>query len=168
MTTTTLAISYFFHLVATVAWIGGLVILAVLVYPALNRTLADNPALLRLLSLLRARFMPLTHLSLAVLIVTGLTQMAGDPNYAGVLQFDNQWSQVMLLKHIAIVGMVVCGVLLQFGVIPALERVSLLVERAKGDPADWAKLRRQEVWLTWVNLALGVLVLGFSAWATAI
>lgn len=168
MSQSTLVISLFFHLAATVVWIGGLTILTVLVWPESRRVLADNPGVYSLLTRLRKRFLPLSNLSLAVLVVTGLFQMTADPNYEGVLQFTNDWSRAILLKHIAIGGMVICGVALQFWVVPALERATLLLERSKGDPAEWARLHRLEVRLTWVNLVLGVLVLGFTAWATAI
>ncbi len=168
MSQSTLVISLFFHLVATVIWIGGLVVLTLLVWPETRRILAENPGVYSLLTRLRKRFLPLTNLSLAVLIVTGLFQMTADPNYEGVLQFANEWSRAMLLKHIAVGGMVVCGAGLQFWVAPALERTSLLAERSKGDPAEWARLHRLEVRLTWLNVFLGVLVLAFTAWATAI
>jgi uncharacterized membrane protein len=163
-----LAISLFFHLIATVVWVGGLVILTVLVWPETRRILADSPALYRFLTRLRQRFFPLSNLSLAVLIVTGLFQMTADPNYEGMLSFSNDWSRAILLKHIAIIGMVIAGLALQFWVAPALERASLLLEREQGDPAAWARLRRYEVRLTWINVGLGLLVLAFTAWATAI
>lgn len=163
-----LALSLFFHILATVVWIGGLLILTVLVWPEMRRVLAENPPLYALLHRLRKRFMPISNLALVVLIVTGLFQMTASPYYDGVLQFDNEWSQVMLLKHIAIVGMALVGLALQYAVIPALERASILAERGKGDPAEYARLRRREVVLTWLNVGLGVLVLGFSAWLTSI
>jgi len=163
-----LAISYFFHLIATVVWIGGLVILVILVWPEARRILENTPELHALLTRLRRRFALLSNLSLVVLVVTGLIQMAADPNYNGVLQFTNEWSRVILLKHIAIAGMFICGLALQYWVTPALERASLLAERGKGDATEWARLRRNEVRLTWLNLILGVLVLAFTAWATAL
>ncbi len=163
-----LAISYFFHLIATVVWLGGLFILSLLVFPETKRVLQESPALYMLLGRFRKRFFPLINFSLAVLVLTGFINMSGDPNYDGVLQFDNEWSRVMLLKHIAILGMVVCGLLLQYGVAPALERATLLIERGKGNPQEAEKLRRREVRLTWANVVLGVLVLAFTAWATAI
>lgn len=168
MSQSTLAISLFFHLVATVVWIGGLVILTVLVWPETRRILAENPGVYSLLTRLRKRFLPLSNLSLVVLVVTGLFQMTADPNYEGVLEFTNEWSRAILLKHIAVGGMVICGVALQFWVAPALERASLLAERRKSDPQEWERLHRLEVRLTWVNTTLGVLVLAFTAWATAI
>lgn len=168
MSPSILAISYFFHLLATIAWVGGLVILALLVVPEARRIFGEQPALETFLMRLRKRFLPISHFSLILLIATGLVQMAGDPNYDGMLQFTNDWSRAILLKHIAIIGMLVCGLALQFSVIPSLERARLLLDRGKGDPNEWAKLRRSEARLTWINVALGVLVLGFTAWATAI
>jgi putative copper export protein len=85
-----------------------------------------------------------------------------------VLQFTNEWSRVILFKHVAVAGMFVCGLALQYGVAPALERSTLLVEHHKGDPAELGRLQRREARLTWINVALGVLVLGFTAWATAL
>jgi uncharacterized membrane protein len=177
MDTAILAISYFFHLIATVVWIGGLAALVLLVLPAARRIKGDDPAraaaLESLLSAIRARFFPITQFALVVLVVTGLIQMAGDEHYDGVLQFENDWSRAILLKHVAVAGMFACGLALQYGVIPALERARLLQTRgnAAAQPlaaADIARLRRREARLTWLNVVLGVLTLAFTAWATAI
>lgn len=168
MSPSILAISYFFHLIATIVWIGGLVILTIMVLPEARRVLGTNPEFYSLLARLRKRFTPLSNLSLVVLVVTGLIQMAGDSNYDGVLQFTNEWSRVILYKHIAVLGMFVCGLALQYWVVPSLERATLLAERHKGDAAELDRLRAREARLTWVNLILGVLVLGFTAWATAL
>lgn len=168
MSQSLLAISYFLHLIATIVWIGGLVSLAAFVWPETQRALANNPGLYGLLTRLRKRFMPLADFSLVVLVFTGLAQMTADPNYDGVLKIDNEWSIVMLLKHLAIGGMLVTGLILRFIVAPGLERAGLLLVRGKGDSAEWERARRREVRLTWLNVLLAIAVLGFTAWATAI
>ena len=168
MSPSLLAISYFFHLIATVIWLGGLALFVILVWPEARRVLSENPALYAFLNRLRKRFYPLSNFSLIVLIITGLIQMSGDPNYDGMLNFSNDWSRLILLKHIAIIGMVACGLIVQMGITPALERLSLLIERGKGDPAEYERLRRREVRLTWANIACAILVLGFTAWATSL
>ena len=160
-----LALSLFVHLLATVVWIGGLMTTLLLVWPAARRTLDQNPAIYRFLSRIRMRFFPLSTLSLMALIVTGLFQMSASPYYEGFMTFNNVWSRVMLAKHLTIVAMVICGLTLQWGVIPTLERLSLLLERDKGDAAAWARLRQREIMLTWVSAILAVGVLAFSAWA---
>lgn len=173
MSASILAISYFFHLLATILWVGGLTILAVLVIPAARRVMGANPSMEAFLGEIRRRFFPLTNFALVVLIVTGLIQMAGDEHYDGMLQFTNDWSRAILIKHIAVGGMFLCGLALQYTVIPALDRARLLLER--GNPAaqtlaaaDIERLRRRESRLTWLNVILGVLTLAFTAWATAL
>jgi len=168
LSTPILALSYFFHLLATIVWLGGLVILTLLVWPEARRTLSEAPALYTLLTRMRKRFLPLTNFCLVVLIFTGLIQLTDDPHYDGVLQFTNEWSRVILLKHVAIGGMILCSLALQYYVTPALERATLLVERGKSDGADWTRLRQREIRLTQLSLLLGILVLAFTAWATAI
>ncbi|MFW5772533.1 MAG: CopD family protein, partial [Phototrophicaceae bacterium] len=95
-------------------------------------------------------------------------QMSLNPNYDGLMQFNNPWSRVILLKHIALLGMIASGAVLQLWVFPALERASLLIERGQGTADEYERLRRQEVRLTWLNAGLGVAVLAFSAWAGAL
>lgn len=165
-------ISLFFHLLATVVWIGGLVLMTVLVWPEARRILAQgtHPALVTYLDRLRNRFNPLATLSLIVLIVTGLYQMARNPNYEGVLQFNNTWSRAILVKHIAVLGMIITGAVMQWSIIPAIERVTLYLSQGKMAPKlpDVEKLRRRERQLVATNCGLGVLVLVFTAIATSV
>ncbi len=163
-----LTFSYLLDLIATVVWLGGLATLTLLVWPAARRATGDDPAIRRLFSDLRRRFIPITNFSLVVLIVTGMIQMSLDEHYDGLMQITSDWSRAILLKHIAIGGMIVCGAILQLGVNPALERAGLLADAGKGDPTSYMKLRQREITLTWINGGLGLLVLVFTAWATAI
>jgi uncharacterized membrane protein len=96
-------------LIATVVWIGGLVTMALVVWPGLRRALGDDEALARTVEAIDRRFRPLANLSLIVLILTGLVQMNANKNYKGFLNFDNLWAQAILLKHVAIIGMIVVG-----------------------------------------------------------
>lgn len=168
MSEAALALSLFFHIGATVIWIGGILLVTFLVVPELNRALADQPAFHQLLRRLRKRFTPIGNLALAVLIVTGVLQMSTDPNYEGLLSFSNRWSQALLVKHILLIIMALTGLLLQLGVAPALERTSLLVERGLGDEREWARLRLRERRLTIVIAMLALAILAASAWLTAI
>ncbi|MCC7450915.1 MAG: CopD family protein [Anaerolineae bacterium] len=165
-----LALSFFLHLVATVVWIGGLALLTVLVWPEARALLARSDqscVLLDFLERLRKRFNPLANLSLIVLIVTGLFQMDKSPHYDGLMQLTNDWTRAILLKHIAALGMVIIGAVMQWVIIPALERATLLVRRGKDAP-DLEQLRHRERQLTALNFVLGMIVLLFTAVATSI
>ena len=164
-----LAFSFFLHLIATIVWLGGLVLFTVLVWPQARVFIArqDNGTVLDFLDKLRKRFYPLSNLSLVVLIVTGLFQMDKNPHYDGLLQLTNDWTRAILLKHVAVLGMLVVGVFAQWVIMPALERASLLARHGKDSP-DLDRLRRRERQLTALNLILGLLVLLFTAIATSI
>jgi uncharacterized membrane protein len=165
-----LALSYTLHLVATVVWIGGLVLLPLVVWPETRALISrsdQSGALLGLLDHLRKRFHLLSNFSLVVLIVTGLFQMDKNPHYDGLLQLTNDWTRAILLKHVAVLGMLVIGVVMQWGLVPALERASLLSQRGKGSP-DLERLQRRERRLTVLNCGLGITVLILTAIATSI
>jgi len=98
MTPILVALSYWFHALATVVFIGHFVLLAMIYLPAL----ADNPAALSAISK-RSRWW--MYASLLVFILTGVYLMFVDPNYLGIGKFNNFWSVMMLAKHLLIVGM---------------------------------------------------------------
>ena len=168
MSQAALAISLFFHILATVVWIGGILLITFLVIPQVNNVLEGEAALHQILLRIRGRFAQVSNLALVVLIVTGLLQMTADPNYDGLLRLDNQWSRVLLLKHLLIVAMAVLGLALQLSVAPALERVSLLLQHGKDGDSEWDRLRRKERRLTVMIALLAILILAASAWLVSI
>lgn len=166
MPTWALAIAYALHLMATVVWVGGLALLALVVWPAARARLGAGPEAGRFLSDLQRRFYPLAWVSLAVLVGTGLMQMAADPNYDGFLQINSPWAASMLVKHLAVAGMVAAGVATQAWVQPEIARLSLLAERGRPAP-ELAALRQREARLLWANLAGALITLICTAIATA-
>ena len=157
-----LALSYWLHMLATIVWVGGLALMALVIWPAARAMLGPGPQLADLFSRLQRRFNPWAWGSLALLIVTGLTQMTANENYDGLLRLTNNWAVVILLKHIAVGGMVLIGVYQQWSVQPALVRLVTLQAHGRIAPGLEA-LRAREVLLTRLNLACGVLVLAFTA-----
>lgn len=159
--------SFFLHLIATVAWIGGLVTLALVVQPVLNRLVTEVQERARLLEAILNRFQPIANLSLAILILTGMVQTFTNPFYKGFLNLGNTWSQAILFKHVAVLGMLVLAGVLTFSLQPALKRNALLIANGLADEQQIARLQQQQVRLTRLNLILSVLVLLFTAIASA-
>jgi len=102
MTPILIGISYWLHALATVVFVGHLVLLAVAYLPALT----DNPAVFSPISK-RSRWW--LYASMLVFSVTGVYLTFVDPNYLGIGKFGNFWSAMMLVKHLLIVGMVGMG-----------------------------------------------------------
>jgi uncharacterized membrane protein len=159
--------SFFLHLLATVAWIGGLVTLALVVQPVLDRSAADLPTRARLLEAMLKRFQPIANISLAVLILTGMVQTFTSRFYKGFLQLDNAWTQAIFFKHLAVLGMIIVAAFITFSVQPALKRNALLIANGLADEQQVARVQQQQVRLTRINLILSVLVLLCTAIASA-
>lgn len=160
-----LVLSYWFHLLGTVIWLGGLALMALVAWPALRRgTLSDNGWWA-----LQRRFLPWANGSLIVLLLTGFVQMTTDPNYEGFLVLRSVWAQALLVKHLAFGGMVVVGALMQLWLYPAMERVRLLADQRPSVAApDRERLARREQRLLRLNVVLAAAVLFFTAVATAV
>lgn len=160
-----LAISYWIHLMATVIWLGGMALMALIAWPALQqKTLQANQWIA-----LQKKFIPWANASLILLLVTGFVQMTNDPNYNGFLVMDSTWAWAILLKHVAFIAMVVIGAYLQARLYPAMDRLEILLEqRPKVGLAEMATLEQREIRLLRLNLGSAVVVLLFTAIATAV
>jgi uncharacterized membrane protein len=157
--------AYWLHMLATVGWIGSLAGMSLVVLPAARRAL-EPAAFSALLASAQARLQPVAWFSLLVLGGTGLFQMSAHPSYTGFLAISNSWAAAILAKHLVIGLMVLTSAYLTWWLLPALQRAALL--RAAGgqaDPAQAARLERQETLLLQVNLFLSVAVLALTAWA---
>lgn len=160
-----LAISYWIHLLATIVWLGGIVIMIFIAWPALQQGSLEANHWLNL----QRRFFPWVNASLVILLVTGFYQMTNDSNYTGFLSVDSTWAWAILLKHIAYGGMVIITVVVQVYLYPSMSRFSLLAEkRPELASVEQDKLQRQEIRLLRLNLLFAVIVLLFTALATAV
>jgi uncharacterized membrane protein len=160
-----LALSYWIHLLATILWLGGIALLALVGVPALRRgTVTEN----QWYSFQR-RFAPWANLSLILLLITGFFQMTNDTNYNGFLTIDSTWAWAMLLKHVAFGIMVLITAYVQFLLFPAMDRLALAaVKRPSLAEAEQLQLQQREIVLLRINLICAATVLLFTAVATAI
>jgi len=160
---TAMAVIYWLHMLATVAWIGGLVALGLFVIPAAQRALSPE-AFVGLLGAIQRRLDPFGWFCLALLVGTGMFQMSANANYSGFLAIDNTWAMAILVKHAVFGLMIVVSGYLTWGVLPGLQRAIIKLNQGKAAP-EAAKLQRQNILLVRVNLALAVFVLLLTALA---
>lgn len=160
-----LAISYWIHLLATAVWVGVLVLLGVLAWPALRQGTLTNNQWLRW----QKRLMPWINGSLVLLLISGFYQMTNDPHYNGFMVIDSIWAWAMLIKHVAFGLLLGIMAMLQFSVYPAIERTAVLAQtRPKVAEADQVKQTQQERRLLQTNAACGLVILLCTAVATAV
>lgn len=175
MSSTVLAILFAVHLLAAVVWIGGMIVLALVVLPGVRRVLGDawsdttspQNSAAALLTELERRFTPLANLSLVVLIASGMLQMSADENYGGFLEFNNTWAWAMLLKHLAVVGMALIAGYIALVLEPERRRLQTLAAAKRPDQEASGHLARRRARLARIDIACGLLTLFFTAIATA-
>jgi uncharacterized membrane protein len=175
MSSTVLAILYAVHLLAAVIWIGGLVLLFLVVIPGTRRVFGNlqaaepsgQKAAEALLTELERRFTPLANLGLVMLVATGMLQMSVDENYDGFLQLSNTWAWAMLFKHVVVVGMALIAAYVALVLEPERRRLQILAAANSPDEESNQRLARRRVRFATLNLACGLLTLLFTAVATA-
>lgn len=160
-----LALTYWLHLLATVAWVGSLAGVSLLILPAMKRSLnAENQ--LVFIEAMQRRLEPIAWFSMTLLVLTGLFQMSVNPHYDGFLSASTQWSLAILTKHMFGILMVVVSAIQTWEVIPAIRRA--IVRSKKSDNADEIEsLRRREVLLLRVNFGISIFILLATAFARA-
>jgi len=160
-----LVLTYWLHILATVVWIGGLTSLSIFVLPAAKKTLPAEEYS-KFLSLMQKRMQPISWLCLVTLIFTGLFQLVTSPNYQGFLVIANTWAQAILIKHIAVGGMLGLSAYVTWGLIPSLNRMAFMQAMGKDiDEAQKEKLEQRQLSIMQINLFLAVIILLLTAWA---
>lgn len=156
-----LSLVYFFHLVATVVWIGGLTVSALFLLPIARRSL-EPKAYALFLDRFRKRFNPLAWLCLAILTGTGLFQMSTSPQYEGFLVIQNPWSVAIFLKHVAFGVMTAVSAWLTWGIFPKLNRMAWLIAQGQTESLSEDPYRSELFWLR-INWALSLVILLLTA-----
>ena len=157
-----LAISYWVHLLTTIIWLGGLTTMGLFALPAWKQqSISDNQWLD-----LQKRMLPWINGSMALLWISGFVQMTNSEHYSGFMVIDSTWAWAMLLKHVAVIAMTGIGLYVQLRVYPEMDRLALLQRGQSG--SDTQSLVGREVGLLRINLICAVVVLLFTAIATAV
>ncbi len=160
-----LAITYWLHMLATVAWIGSLASISFLVLPAMQRSLNSETQLV-FLEAMQKRLEPIAWFSMSLLVLTGLFQMSVNPHYDGFLSVSTQWSLAILTKHLLGIVMVVVSAIQTWEVIPAIRRAILRSKKSQ-NADELESLRRREILLLRINFVLSILILLATSFARA-
>lgn len=119
---TELGIATWFHLVAAVVWMGGIIMLLYVVWPAMGQVLGLSAERNRIAHGIVRRFTPISMTAIVVLTVTGFYMMLMDENYLGFLNMGNRWAKLLLAKHLLFIVMVVAAVYIGLVINPRIGR----------------------------------------------
>ena len=161
-----IALVFWLHMLATVAWLGGLAAIAILVLPVARYVLKPEDQL-AFIAGIQKRLEPLAWFSLAILIATGLFQLSVNPHYDGFLSTTGQWSIAILTKHSLVLLMIIVSAIQTWEVLPAIHRGLMRIEKGEGNEEDVKRLQKQEILLLRLNIALSIFILAATAFARA-
>lgn len=155
------SLSHFLHLLATVLWIGGIVMVLLVILPAARTTLESATTTGRLMKDVTRRFTPMANGSILLLVLTGLVIGFYGKGASGLAEPDkNLWLNIILLKHFFVASMIIIH----------FYRGLILGSKIKklSDEARVARLKGFSLNLLKANLALGVTVLLLTGIASSL
>ena len=149
-----LSLSHFLHLLASVVWIGGIVMILLVILPGAKAALESAPMVSRLMKEIAKRFTPMANISILVLIVTGIIIAHYEKNFTGFLDFNNPWNVIMFLKHFLVTLMTIIHFYRGLILNPKIGRLSFQINESQV-----ARLQKFSLDLVKTNLVLGMIVL---------
>jgi uncharacterized membrane protein len=159
-----IAVTYWLHLLATVAWIGSITATSILFLPAAKKALKPIDHL-ALIDEMQKRLEPIAWFCMSLLLLTGLFQMSINPHYDGFVSTSTQWSLAILVKHILGIFMVIASAIQTWEVIPSIRR--LLLNKSKASEEQVIQLQKRETLLLRINFGLSILILLATSFARA-
>jgi putative copper resistance protein D len=139
------------HLVAAIAWIGGLLFHRLVLRPAIGHVSLPGKGqeiLIGILSRIEARFKTLRWLSLATLLVTGIINLL---NEGGSARMESAWGAVLMLKLFFVLIVIGLTAIHDVGMAPA-------AAGASSEPG------RASVWIGDTILGLGLVIVLIAAY----
>jgi len=143
---------YWLHILATVVWIGGIIFILFIAIPSSRQVLGAEAG--KLMGEISKRFTPLANYSIFLLVITGVGLAGFNKQFSGIRLFENNWTNVLSLKCILVLGMVIIH----------FYRVLILTPKiGKTEPvSEKASLQKLSLNLVKVNFGFGMLVLLLS------
>jgi uncharacterized membrane protein len=145
------------HLMATVAWIGGMFSNFFVFFPATARTL-EPPDALKLTARVMKRFRLLVYISMGLLLATGIWMASMHLNSGAVQSVRIAMVGILMFKVPLYFLMVILAVAAFEFVAPRVARIA-----AEGPSPGLQKAQRTQKILAIAGFILGVLILGLSA-----
>src|SRR3972149_1386858 len=93
-----LSLSHFFHLLATVIWIGGIFMVLLVILPSARATL-EPPAMGGLIKEITGKLTPLVNTSILVMVITGIIIAFYKEKFGGFFQAGDLWNGALVFKH---------------------------------------------------------------------
>jgi uncharacterized membrane protein len=153
MKETILLLSRWFHLLASVIWVGGIASILFAVLPSAKKVLGAEAA--GLMKEVSGKFAPMANLSIVLLIATGLALILADNRPAGFGDSDNAWTFPFGLKLVLVSVMILIHFYRNLVLAPKIVRTT--------SKTSSASLQKLSLNLVKMNLIIGIAALLLSS-----
>ncbi len=147
----------FLHLMATIAWIGGMFINMLVVIPTVQKVL-DPPTAGKFMNALFKRIRIVVYTSLVILFVSGIPMKIASEYYVSIINFDNNWEIAGFVKHV-FVGLLALMAIYSFEFLSP--KVAKLAKEGPSPILDG--LKKRQMMLGAVAFLFGIIVIFISA-----
>ncbi len=144
-------INNFLHLLATVSWIGGIIFMNLVLFPA--QTAIDPGQRGKLFGAVVKRFTVIVWVSVIILLLTGLYKTPSSM----LFNPESRFGLWLTVKHIAILFMIIFGLLLTFVLSPKLRK--LAPKPGEQPSSEFIKAQKNIALIARTNMTLGIIVL---------
>lgn len=143
------------HMLATVAWIGGIIVNFTIVLPTVAKAL-DTPTAGKFFGIMMKKYRVMVYLALVILILTGLA-LTGSENLGKYFVAGKASTTYFAIKHIAVFVMLLITVIAFEFVGPKVAKTA-----AAGPSPKLAKIQAQQKLLGMSGLLTGLVIIWFS------
>jgi len=140
------------HLMATVAWIGGMFTNFIVYLPVIGKVL-DPPTTGKLMGAVMKRFKVLVYISMGLFLLTGMVR--------GVISefpTESLWTILFFLKIGVFVIMVILAVYAFEVLAPKVAKIA-----AKGPSPELVRIQKSQMSLAMIGFILGIIILALTA-----
>ena len=147
-----IAIIDWLHLLATIIWIGAMIILLLIIIPSVKDSLQDEETSNKFMKSIGKKMTFLVNISIILLIITGI--------FLGILiEIEStDWVIFLIIKHITVFIMITIHICRIKIIAPLIQKKGNENHTSK----SYLKLKSLQMNLVWVNLVLGMITLFIS------
>lgn len=131
-----------------------------IILPSMREALGTGPAMGKLMASIMKRFRKIVYYSIGTLVVTGFASVFLPRTLSAPYWV---WISVIGTKHIFVIALVILAIYSFQVLAPKIAKLS-----AEGPQADLQKLQKRQLTLAKIGLVLGLVILLFSASASAL
>jgi uncharacterized membrane protein len=147
----------FLHLMATIAWIGGMFMNFLVVMPTAGKML--EPAMAgKFIGAMMKRMRVVVYISLLILFVTGIPMKIANPHYVAIINFDNTWEIVGFVKHVFVAILALMAIYSFEILAPKVGRLAM-----NGPSPVLVGLRKRQMMMGALAFLFGIIVILLSA-----